>query len=104
MAPNTSDTRIKWTLEKDNRLLQAGLCREVGKNLNVGRADFQIIADSFEEKPTVKAVEERYAKLRKKQLALLEELGLYSAETEEEVREVEMEGEEKKREDVVEEK
>ncbi|KAK5114147.1 hypothetical protein LTR62_002717 [Meristemomyces frigidus] len=75
--PRRKVSRIKWTLENDNRLLGYGLCREVGKDTKVGRAEFQLIADSFPERPTTKAIEERYTKLRKAQLELLKELGLF---------------------------
>ncbi|KAK3050533.1 hypothetical protein LTR09_008172 [Extremus antarcticus] len=63
-------TKMDWTPENDNKLLLLGL----GKELKP--ADYQTIADSYKERPSKKAVQERLAKLRAKQRTALTDLGL----------------------------
>lgn len=62
---------MKWTPERDRRLLIFGLGRDItGK-------EFQPIANSFPEKPTAKAVQERLTKLRVQTRQALKETGIY---------------------------
>lgn len=66
--------KMKWTHERDRQLLVYGLGRDItGK-------EFQAIADSFPEKPTAKAIQERLTKLRAETRKVLKASGIYDAD------------------------
>lgn len=66
--------KMKWTAENDRQLLLFGFGR------NQSRSEFAAIAESFPEKPTAKAVEERYTKLRAQQRIVLKQSGIFDAD------------------------
>lgn len=63
--------KMKWTAERDRRLLIFGLGRDIA-----GR-ELQAIADSFPERPTQKAVQERLTKLRAQTRQALKDTGIF---------------------------
>lgn len=65
---------MKWTAENDNKLLIISH----GKQLST--KDYAKIAKDFPEGPTPKAIQERYTKIRAKQLLKLKELGIGAPE------------------------
>jgi hypothetical protein len=65
--------KMKWTTENDRQLLLFGFGRDIS------RGEYQAIADSFKEKPTAKAVEERLTKLRAAGRKVLKESGIFDA-------------------------
>lgn len=65
---------MKWTAENDRQLLLFGFGR------NQSRSEFAAIAESFPEKPTAKAVEERLTKLRAQQRIVLKQWGIFDAD------------------------
>ena len=66
--------KMKWTAENDRSLLLFGLGRDISG------IEYQPIADSFKEKPTAKAVQERLTKLRAAGRKVLKESGIFDAD------------------------
>ncbi|KAJ9631733.1 hypothetical protein H2203_000133 [Taxawa tesnikishii (nom. ined.)] len=67
---------VKWDAETDRKLLLVGLGREIRP------AEFEMIALSFPEKPTPKAIQERLAKLRREQRTVLQALAVMQGQAE----------------------
>lgn len=65
---------MKWDAEADRRLLIFGFGREIRSN------EYKIIADQYEQKPTVKAIQERITKIRVEVRKALKETGIFDPE------------------------
>ena len=65
------DRRMKWDAEADRQLLIFGFGREIRSN------EYQILADRYPTKPTVKAIQERITKLRVETRRALKETGIF---------------------------
>lgn len=65
--------KVKWTPESDRQLLLFGFGRDISGS------EYQAIADSFKEKPTAKAVQERLTKLRAAGRKVLKDSGIFDA-------------------------
>jgi hypothetical protein len=63
--------KMRWTAENDRKLLLFGLGRDVSTK------EYEAIANSFPEKPTEKAVQERLTKLRVQCRQALKDSGIY---------------------------
>ena len=66
--------KMKWTTENDRQLLLFGFGRDISSG------EYQAIADSFNENPTAKAVQERLTKLRAAGRKVLKESGIFYAD------------------------
>ncbi|TKA79168.1 hypothetical protein B0A55_03481 [Friedmanniomyces simplex] len=62
--------KMKWTVANDRKLLLFGLQRAISPK------QFPAIAASFTEQPSAKSIQEQLSKLRKEQLAALDEIEL----------------------------
>jgi hypothetical protein len=68
------DRRMRWDAAADRRLLIFGFGREIRTE------EYKILAERFEQKPTVKAIQERITKLRVEVRRVLKETGIFDPE------------------------
>ncbi|KAK3046522.1 hypothetical protein LTR09_012011 [Extremus antarcticus] len=69
----TRVSKIKWEVHNDRKLMLIIMGRDIQPN------EFQAIANSFPERPTAKAIQERIAKLRRLQNAERDRMQLAQA-------------------------
>jgi hypothetical protein len=68
------DRRMRWDAAADRQLLIFGFGREIRTE------EYKILAERFEQKPTVKAIQERITKLRVEVRRVLKETGIFDPE------------------------
>jgi hypothetical protein len=68
------DRRMRWDAAADRQLLIFGFGREIRTE------EYKILAERFDQKPTVKAIQERITKLRVEVRRVLKETGIFDPE------------------------